>query len=219
MLVLGQKRKPFDRKAKLAYVKRYNGAAFGLTSTTGYNHKYNVARTTKDEVKTAVGFGPSQDDCTNFVSQALFAGGWKPTPEWNYQHKHLVLVNVNVPLVGGVLEIQRQKEGTPAWQSVEQFRNFAVSSGRAKIAPLPLSKAKKGNVQLGDVILLDKKGRPPGTADFKPDHAMIVVGFRNGIPLIASHDNNRAAFPLYGSKNSIKGLDKHGTFEVLHILP
>jgi hypothetical protein len=201
----------FDRKAELAYVKRYVGK-LGSSSTSGYNRKYQISESA-NPIKQIEGLwnpAAALDDCTNFVSQALHAGGWRETKDWRYEK-----VRAEPLLYGGAYIFGG---ASPAWENVNKLVSFAVRSGRAKI--VPVSKAQKG-----DIIVADWGGGKPGTPAFHGSHSMIVTGHtRAGNPLIASHGSNRYNFPLYGSAGSasVQGIErkagKHPTFIALHIV-
>ncbi|HEY3462174.1 MAG TPA: amidase domain-containing protein, partial [Gaiellaceae bacterium] len=94
-------------------------------------------------------FGGNGGDCTNFVSQALYDGGWSQTSTWNYQW-----------------ECNRtgcMRVGSAAWNRTADFVAFALSSGRAIYAPLSMA-------EIGDVIVADLLHRTP----FTPDHLEII---------------------------------------------
>lgn len=196
-----QKRKParFNRAAELAYIKKYSGVREGRTSTRGYNPKYEVSRSTWGHT----------DDCTNFISQALHAGGWKENDDWSYTKVQYLWTPPFATKIGGA---------SSAWENVRSFTSFAIDSGRAKF--VPVKKAEKG-----DIIIVDFDGGKPGTAGFHGDHTMIVTGHtKDGNPLIASHGSNRYDFPLLGKSgpHSVQGIElkagKHPTFMALHIV-
>jgi hypothetical protein len=192
-------------------VKKYVGK-LGTKSTDGYNKKYEVAVGTKKWH--GIPIGSTIDDCTNFVSQALHAGGWAETPDWRYQkvtHQHVPLGR------SGVAEVTRGGP-SPAWENVQKFTKFAVDTGRAKI--VPMSKAKKG-----DIIVMDWGGGKPGTPKFTGDHTMIVMGHGpDGNPLLAGHGTNRIDLPLFGKpgSKSVQGIEaklgRRPSFICLHII-
>lgn len=107
-------------------------------------------------------------DCTNFISQCLFAGGaamnYTYDTGWYYS-------SVN--------------NRAAAWSSVEYFYNFIISN--KDIGPfgrlVPLSQ-----IRVGDVVQL-------GTGS-KFYHTLLVVNLRNGEPYIAAHTNDAFNRPL-----------------------
>ena len=116
-------------------------------------------------------------DCTNFVSQCLYAGcnvmNFTKNLGWYYN-------NVN--------------DRAPAWTGVEFLRQFLLkNNGENGIVgngygPYGIE-VDKNNVDVGDVVFLKN--------DFKFFHSAIIVGFRGKIPLVASHTNDVFNFPLY----------------------
>ncbi len=108
-------------------------------------------------------------DCTNFVSQAIFAGScamnYTPTFGWYY-----------------ISPTNR----APAWTGVQFFYNFITSNtgvgpyGRETVA---------GALDIGDVIQL-------GNAAGMYYHTMIVTGFSPDGYLIAAHSNDALDRPL-----------------------
>jgi hypothetical protein len=192
-------------------------------STSGYNPRYEVSRgspgvslggafdhpirTLKKLTRT-----PPLDDCTNFVSQALHAGGWTEDTTWNYTRP-----KYTHPAGGPGLPVAAKTGGaSAAWQRVQAFVTYAESTGRA--TPIPVSKALPG-----DIIVADWDGKDPKSSEFHGDHLMIVVGKQGNNPLIASHGSNRFNYPLYGKKGSqsIEGqrlkIGKPPTFTALRV--
>ena len=108
-------------------------------------------------------------DCTNFVSQCVFAGSCvmneTPTFGWYYR---------------------AAGDYAPAWTGVPFFYNFLTDN--MGVGPfgreIPLESA-----EMGDIIQL---GRQDGTYY----HTLIVTGMRNGVPLICAHDNDALDRPL-----------------------
>ena len=102
-------------------------------------------------------------DCTNFVSQCIFAGSCvmneTPTFGWYYR---------------------AAGDYAPAWTGVPFLYNFLTEN--MDVGPfgeeIPVESAEPG-----DVIQL---GRSDGTFY----HTLIVVGMRDGVPLICAHDND-----------------------------
>ena len=112
-------------------------------------------------------------DCTNFASQCVFAGAgvmnFTPTFGWYYRSAN---------------------DRTASWTGVEYFYNFmtgnekGIGNGAGPFA----EEVSADKIEIGDVIQL---GRANG--DFY--HSPVVVGFANGIPLIAAH-----SYDAYGRR-------------------
>lgn len=108
-------------------------------------------------------------DCTNFVSQCIFAGSCvmneTPTFGWYYR---------------------AQGDYAPAWTGVPFLYNFLTDN--MDVGPygteIPIESA-----EMGDIIQL---GRSDGTFY----HTLIVTGMRDGVPLICAHDNDALDRPL-----------------------
>lgn len=108
-------------------------------------------------------------DCTNFISQCIFAGSCvmneTPTFGWYYR----------VP-----------GDYAPAWTGVPYLYNFLIDN--MDVGPfgteIPIESA-----EMGDIIQL---GRRDGTFY----HTLIVTGMRDGVPLISAHDNDALDRPL-----------------------
>ncbi|WP_257980529.1 amidase domain-containing protein [Streptomyces sp. CB02959] len=103
-------------------------------------------------------------DCTNFVSQALKAGGWQHVPGYTTDfHKWF-----------GNSEIQ-----SDSFVGVNEFSWFALSSKRAS------SLANVYQLDIGDVLQLDFD------RDGSKDHSMIVTNrSRQGMPYVTYHSTN-----------------------------
>ncbi|MBR4961405.1 MAG: amidase domain-containing protein [Clostridia bacterium] len=108
-------------------------------------------------------------DCTNFVSQCVYAGGcvmnYTPTFGWYY-------ISVN--------------DRAPAWTGVEYFYNFMT--GNDDVGPFA-SETTAGGLLPGDVIQL---GNDMG--DFY--HTLIVTGFSADGYLISAHSDDARNRPL-----------------------
>ncbi|WP_420803454.1 amidase domain-containing protein [Streptomyces naphthomycinicus] len=138
-------------------------------SATGYDYKAMVAYAAKYWNK----YNPDYPDfngqgaggdCTNFVSQALKAGGWKHVPGYtNDFHKWF-----------GNSEIQ-----SDSFVGVNEFSWFALSSKRAT------SLANVYQLDLGDVLQMDFN------RDGSKDHSMIVTNRDSrGVPYVSYHSTN-----------------------------
>jgi len=108
-------------------------------------------------------------DCTNFVSQCIYAGSCimndTPTFGWYY-----------------ITPDNR----APAWTGVEFFYNFMT--GNDGVGPYA-SETYAGGLQTGDVIQL-----ADDTGDFY--HTLFVTGFDGGSYLVAAHSDDALDRPL-----------------------
>lgn len=139
--------KPYNRENAVAYARKY---AFSQNSRFG-----NFA-----------GIG---GNCTNFVSQSIYAGGcemnYTPTFGWYY-------ISLD--------------ERSPSWTGVEFFYNFITSN--AGVGPFGRV-ATQDELEIGDVIQL-------GRNDEGFYHTLLVVGFDAEDPLVAAQTDNAYARPL-----------------------
>ena len=139
--------KPYKRENALAYAKKY---AFSQNSYFG-----NFA-----------GIG---GNCTNFVSQSIYAGScvmnYTPTYGWYY-----------ISL----------EDRAPAWTGVDYFYNFMTSNTGVG----PFGRAVSLDMtEVGDVIQLAKN-------DGGYYHTLLVVGFDGEDPLVAAQTDDAYGRPL-----------------------
>ena len=139
--------KPYNRENAVAYARKY---AFGQNSLFG-----NFA-----------GIG---GNCTNFVSQSIYAGGcvmnYKPTFGWYY-------ISLD--------------DRSPSWTGVEFFFNFITQN--AGVGPFGRV-ATSDELEIGDVIQLGRESE-----GFY--HTLLVVGFDSEDILVAAQTDNAYARPL-----------------------
>ncbi|MET9801776.1 amidase domain-containing protein [Streptomyces sp. NPDC006368] len=145
-------------------------AAKPATSPNGYNYAAMAAYTEKYWRNYNPAY-PSYDsagaggDCTNFVSQALKAGGWKHAPgSWDDYRKWW-----SDPKLGNTL----------SWVGVNEWSWFALSSKRTT------NLSNVWELGVGDVLQVDFN------RDGSKDHTMLV-SYRDrwGTPYLTYHSNN-----------------------------
>jgi len=139
--------RPYNREAALQYAERY---AFSQNPLFG-----NFA-----------GIG---GNCTNFVSQCIYAGScimnYKPIFGWYY-------VSLD--------------DRAPSWTGVEYFYNFMT--GNRDVGPYARD-ASSDELEIGDVIQLAKN-------EGGYYHTLLVVGFDGEDILVAAQTDNAFARPL-----------------------
>lgn len=139
--------RPYIRENAVAYARKY---AFSQNSLFG-----NFA-----------GIG---GNCTNFVSQCIYAGccemNYKPTFGWYY-------ISLD--------------DRSPSWTGVDYFYNFIIEN--ADVGPFGRV-ATSDELEIGDVIQLAKN-------DEGYYHSLLVVGFNNEGLLVAAQTDNAYARPL-----------------------
>ncbi len=151
--------KPYNRENAVAYAKKY---AFSQNPIFG-----NFA-----------GIG---GNCTNFVSQALYAGtcvmNYTATYGWFY-------ISLN--------------ERSPSWTGVDFFFNFITQN--QGIGPFG-ENSTPDNMEIGDIIQL-------GNEEEGFYHTLLIVGFEENDILVAAQTDNAYARPLstytYGFARYIK---------------
>ncbi|MET9829740.1 amidase domain-containing protein [Streptomyces sp. NPDC006385] len=102
-------------------------------------------------------------DCTNFVSQALKAGGWKHVPGYVYDYTRWF----------GNADIQSH-----SFVGVNEWSWFAQNSKRTT------SLANVYQMDVGDVLQIDFD------KDGSKDHTMIVTSRSRGVPYLTYHSTN-----------------------------
>lgn len=139
--------KPYLRERAVTYAKKY---AFGQNPIFG-------------------NFRGIGGNCTNFVSQSIYAGScvmnYTPTFGWYY-----------VSL----------EDRSPSWTGVEFFYNFIV--GNTGVGPYGRS-ASLDEIEIGDVIQL-------GNNEDGFYHTLLVVGFEGEDPLVAAQTDDAFRRPL-----------------------
>ncbi|MBR2449078.1 MAG: amidase domain-containing protein [Clostridia bacterium] len=108
-------------------------------------------------------------DCTNFVSQCVFAG----TKIMNY-----------TPVIGWYYNSPNDR--TASWTGVDYFLNFLTDNDG--IGPIAVS-VNPANIQIGDVIFLGNK-----SDDFY--HTLFVSKIESGNIYVASHTRDALDKPL-----------------------
>lgn len=157
----GSKTGPYNYQAMANYANQY---------WDNYNPAYRT-------------FADTGGDCTNFVSQAMRAGGWSDKTGWWLDDDNWWYNSLNQ---------------TRTWINVEYFYTFAaVRSHRTTILSSPWS------LLLADVLQMDF------TNNGSKDHTMIVTWWNAGTPYLSYHTtdtHNRSLsslltqYPLSGTR-------------------
>ena len=146
------------------------------------------------------------DDCTNFVSQVLAAGGFQTDNMWNI----LASAGISVPFFGNGQRIAigctsgspLNADCTPAWSAAPALLNYLVNTKGFSIVSLSITSRQTGPLTLisGDLSLIQ-----PGDVIFfyqnglsAPNHAGVIIGW--GPPLV------------YNSNTRTYGLDANGQY-------
>lgn len=124
-----------------------------------------------------------KNNCANFASQVLRAGGWYRTSGHSLQVKDKHVWTSNLAGVAGA---------SRTWTSAKDLYTFANNTGSYKWLS-NIYKAKKG-----DLLFVDWD--PKGKRDGKIDHVMVVSAVNEGgIPLISQKSSNRKNLNLMSS--------------------
>jgi len=150
----------YDRVASVAYAKQY-----ALTYNSAFKHFNN--------------------DCTNFVSQSLNAGGWEMVTGY-YTNQDVWWYACALP--GGYV-----CNASYTWGAAYNFRQFLnTSPGNRTVAAQQLS-----NLFTGDIIFADWDGPSGHHPDGRVDHVMFVTGKdTDGNLYISQHTNDRLDRPM-----------------------
>lgn len=138
------------------YALDYCGIDGGM-STSGYNSSY-------------ISY-PS--DCTNFISQSLYEGGWDEVGSSSWWDNHKWYYNGS-----------GAHPNSYSWSAVSNFKAFMEWSGRA-IGPYVVNGSSISLSQPGDIVLADWEGNGSW------DHIYIVTGVSGGDLQLAAHTTNR----------------------------
>ena len=137
---------------------------YNRTQAVEYAQRWALSRNPLFENYAGIG-----GDCTNFVSQSIYAGScvmnYTPTFGWYY-----------------ISPVDR----AAAWTGVQFFYNFMTSN--TGVGPFA-REVDEGRLELGDVIQL---GRTDGTYY----HTLIVTGFDENGYLISAHSDDALDRPL-----------------------
>ncbi len=155
-----------NRQKAVAYAEEFCGNAPGCGNGGRYNAAYQD-------------YNGNGGDCTNWISQVLWAGGFRMTSEWSYD--------------------QDTDEGSPAWSNARVLADFMSRTGRASlIASGSYASITHGSTEWphgpiqtlipGDLISYKEKGRIVHTA--------VVIGYDpKGVLLTDTHSNDRFHVP------------------------
>ena len=160
---------PYDRERAVAYAKKW-----ALTRNPLFYDFADVG-----------------GDCTNFVSQCIFAGcgimNYTPTFGWYY-----------------VSPIDR----APAWSGVEELYSFLTETPEFReenggVGPYAVDARSVRSIEVGDVIQLQNK-----EGGFY--HTLIITGFSDRDILVSAHTNDALDRPLSSYD--------YASLRILHIL-
>ncbi|MEU3715532.1 amidase domain-containing protein [Streptomyces californicus] len=141
-----------------AQVKPSVSASYKYSEMAKYAEKYWKNYNTSYRKFNDVG-----GDCTNFISQALRAGGWKNDTGYYKSYKNWWYNSANQ---------------TTSWVNVNYWASFALYSGRT----YNLDNVYK--LGIGDILQMDFTGNR------SKDHSMITTYKSGGVPYLTYHSTN-----------------------------
>ncbi len=156
-----------DRMAAVAYANQFCGNAPGCGNGQRYNPHYRD-------------YNPQGGDCTNFISQVLFAGGISMNQYWKYDHD--------------------TRLGSGAWITAPGLIGFLRHSGNASLVAYgsyagvtrrtaQFADGAMETLRPGDIINYQTGGSPIS-------HSAVVVGYDvKGVPLVDTHTADRYRVP------------------------
>jgi Putative amidase domain len=179
--------------ARATILPEGGGAHTNYSAVVSYAHQY-AGVTGGDNCS---GWNPEyicmNNDCTDFVSQALLAGGWNQITSGPAGGQWWYFDDDPWPAT--------QDTWSATWGSVQDFSSWAYNTGRGIFVNSGAiwSNARWSVVVPGDILLVNESGGTGGL-----DHAEIVtstsgVGYGNVTPSdikITQHTTNRYDYPL-----------------------
>lgn len=128
-------------------------------------------------------------DCTNFVSQCMRAGGWEYVGNLVWKKSDKSWFYLSYPHFT-----------SDSWVNVGKFRDFAVRTGRSRLA------SHYYDMWHGNVVQHGYSG--------SWHHSTIVTGRKGNQPLLSYHDNDTHNIPFFAYK---KKVERRGLQWALHL--
>ncbi len=194
----------YNRDKAVKYAHQYVNPIYGwdekrYDNPAAYNHSYY----------------PFEADCTNYISQCLYAGGWKQivggiysSDAWYYKKY--------VP--GEHFWDKTIKDYSHTWTVANDFYKFCSKHpDRAKKVSIEkddkgLLKVK-GTLEVGDIVQMDGLGKKKPDGEW--DHSMIITDISsNGELYVSAHTSDLENEPL----SEIQGRNKNAKYAGWHII-
>lgn len=144
--------------------------------TAAVNYAYKWARSRNPSYPDI-----TDNDCTNFASQVLQAGGWKNTIGKNAK------ATADWYAAG-----TREYNVSFTWRAVNGLRGRLIQGYEKTATSVSLSQLK-----VGDLIFANFDG---GNLY---DHTAVIVGFKSGDPILAYHSNDVYGIKFYDFKQNM----------------
>lgn len=176
-------------------------AIFGIMTTaveagsynrnTAASYAYNNAL---NDVPWSSWYRANGGDCTNFVSNALQAGGWTETGKYFYTSNYAWYIDWNYP-----------PGYSYTWGSANNFYRFLFYGNRA------ISVSGPSQLQIGDIVQMDK------TRNGDWDHSMIVTGKDSRGLLVSYHSTEISGYRRNEVLNDVVNRNPGARFMAWHI--
>lgn len=174
-----------------------------VQSSKNYSSSKAVSYARKWATKRNSAYASYPSDCTNFVSQAVYAGGIsmrKPrtikhgvtqTTSYWYSKKH--------KFTGTTGRVSYEYDVSTSWMRVSDLYKYAISHGAKAISCSTLS-SLQNKAKPGDIVQLKKNG--------SWHHSIIITGGSKGNRTYCGHSRNRKDQP-------VKGLNKESAYRII----
>lgn len=188
-----------EEKEDLAWEKKLESQPPVMTRAASYNATNAVSYARKWAEKRNDAYDSYSSDCTNFISQALYAGGismrkpstikhgiTKTTDYW-FSRKH--------KFTGSTGRVTYEYDVTTSWMRVKAFYKYASAHG--------------ATVTVCDTIgQLQNKAKPGDIVQLKNDsgwhHSIIITGGTKGSRTYCGHSRDRKDEPVKGLEDTEK---------------
>ncbi|MGM9574639.1 MAG: amidase domain-containing protein, partial [Oscillospiraceae bacterium] len=175
-------------------VNYYDAYGFLETRNDGYDGNAAAAYAIKWAYIRNPNFYSYGQDCTNFVSQCLFAGGFKMDDSW-HSYRELTTTWFGNPKAWLINQYRYDWDITESWRLAKKQYELLVNSSYCNMVVTIQSKngvvmaAYKGGILPGDILYFENETK--GIY-----HATIVTKVEDGEIYYAGHTSSRAGHPL-----------------------
>lgn len=195
-----------EEKEDLVWEKKLESKPPIMTKSSSYNAT-NAANYAKKWAKARNdAYDNYSNDCTNFISQALYAGGIpmrKPstikhgiteTTDYWFSKKH--------KFTGSTGRVTYEYDVATSWIRVKDFYKYASAHGATVIKYDKISQLQN-NAKLGDIVQLKN--------DSGWYHSIIITGGGKGHKTYCGHTSNRNDYPVAKLNEKVK----HKQFRII----
>ncbi|HIZ40511.1 MAG TPA: amidase domain-containing protein [Candidatus Anaerobutyricum stercoris] len=195
-----------EEKEDLAWEKKLESQPPVMTRASSYNATNAVNYAKKWAEKRNDAYDSYSNDCTNFISQALYAGGIsmrKPstikhgitdTTDYWFSKKH--------KFTGSTGRVTYEYDVTTSWMRVKAFYQYASAHG-ASVSKYDTISQLQNNAKLGDIVQLKD--------DSGWYHSIIITGGSKGNRTYCGHTSNKKDHPVADLNKKVK----HKKFRII----